>query len=255
MNKDKIRIVNADYWKTFGEQLIQFLELPPNIKVLDVGTGGGACLIPAAKKILPNGEIIGIDKLEDAIQRAKTNIEAVGIKNARIIKMDGSQMKFANNTFDVVISGFIGFCGIFDFDKFELRPGTENSIIKEIYRVLKPGGKAAFSTWRVQEDLGIIKKIVEDDSVHPGYSKENEKGFKMLMEDAGFQNKHITIHTLEYHRFYNSIEDWATQNNWLIKGFALKPPPSYEQLFKPFFSEITGKYDFKKCVIFAIGKK
>jgi len=255
INKDQIRIINSEYWKSFGAQLIEFLELSVNIKILDVGTGSGACLIPASKKILPDGEIIGIDNWRDAIKRVKANLKAENIQNARIIKMDGSQMKFSDDSFDVVISGFVGYGSIFDFEKFKLKPNVKNSMIKEIYRVLKPGGRAGFSTWQEQEDLRIIKKIVGDDTIHPGYTTENQKGFRMLLEHAGFQNENISTHTLEYHRFYDSIEEWAEQHHWLIKRFKLRPLHSYDHLFEPYFSESTGKFDFRKSVIYIITKK
>ena len=90
MNQNQIRIIQDDYWDTFGNQLIEFLDLTPNIKVLDVGTGGGTILIPAANKVLPDGEVIGIDDWSDAIRRAKVNVEHNKLTNARVIKMDGS---------------------------------------------------------------------------------------------------------------------------------------------------------------------
>jgi len=253
MNQNQIRIIQDDYWDTFGNQLIEFLDLTPNIKVLDVGTGGGTILIPAANKVLPDGEVIGIDDWSDAIRRAKANIEHNKLTNARAIKMDGNKIKFADNTFDVVTSGFVGYCNIFDFNKLKMKPGKKNSLIREALRVLKPGCKAGFSTWELQEDLGIIQKIVKDDTVHPGYSKENVKGFNILMEEAGFQN--ITTHTLEYHRYFDTIEDWAEKNKWLVRNFDLEPLRSYQNYFDPFYNEDIEKIDFRKCVIYAIGEK
>ncbi len=253
MTHEIIRSINGDYWDTFGNQLIEFMDIPQNIKYLDVGTGGGTILIPVAKKILPDGTAVGIDNWSDAIRRAKANIEHNKLKNARVVKMDAKNLKFEDNTFDIITSGFIGFCGIFDFEKYEMKPGKSNSIIREIYRVLKRGGKVGFNTWKLQEDLGIIQEMVEDDTVHPGYSKENEKGYKMLMEDAGFQN--ITMHTLEYHRYFDTIEEWADAYQWLVRNFELNPLPTYKPVFQPYFNDELGKYDFKKCVIYALGEK
>ena len=40
-------------------------------------------------------------------------------------------MKFTDNTFDVVTSGFVGYCNIFDFAKLEMKPGKKNSLLSE----------------------------------------------------------------------------------------------------------------------------
>jgi hypothetical protein len=95
--------------------------------------------------------------------------------------------------------------------------------------------------------------MVDDDSVHPGYSKENKKGFEILMKDAGYQN--ISMHTLEYHRYFTNIQEWADAYPWLIRRFDLDPFNTYEPIFEPYFNKEIGKYDFKKCVIYALGEK
>lgn len=133
----------------FARKVIRSMDLKGSENVLDIGSGRGIYAIEAAKA-LTTGRVTGIDvwnpsELEDlrfhhrlsqptgnTIANARQNamIEGVGQK-VTFINMDANHLKFEDNEFDLVICGFvIGHL-------WKLGPG----ILKEIRRVLKPGGR------------------------------------------------------------------------------------------------------------------
>ena len=106
-------------------------------KVLEVGVGLGTDLKQYAK----NGAICyGTDLTEGAIDETRKHLEIYGLK-ANLQSMDAEDLKFEDNTFDLVYS----------FGVLHHTPDTQKSI-DEIYRVLKPGGKAIImlysKTWQ-----------------------------------------------------------------------------------------------------------
>ncbi len=96
-------------------------------KVLDVATGAGIFLVEFAKM---GADAIGIDITSYAIKHASRNLALRGLK-AEVIKMDAQELSFSDNTFDYVHA----------WGCVMHMPDTEKAI-REIYRVLKPGGTA-----------------------------------------------------------------------------------------------------------------
>ncbi|MFX0090631.1 MAG: class I SAM-dependent methyltransferase [Candidatus Hodarchaeota archaeon] len=273
MKKENIPTVRLDYWSTFGQRLVDLMELNTGAKVLDVGTGSAACLIPAAKKIGSLGQIIGIDKYEKVIPIANENIQKAGLINASAQLMDAEEMKFKNHSFDYILSGFIGFSNVYDFKNHNYR--KENKKMTEIFRVLKEGGKVGFSTWELQEDIETIRELVrkylehhsgnleKTENIPPGYSKETTEGFKKLMLDAGFQN--IQIATEKFSIVYrDEVEWWETMSqvaSWVLKQtIGLEPEILQDFKEKMLKKELQSYkresgYYFTKSVIFALGMK
>lgn len=128
------------------DRIINLVNWSGNEMVLDVGTGRGLLMIGAAKR-LTTGKSIGIDiwNLEDLTQNAMENTldNAVleGVKDKVDIKNDNaSNMSFADNTFDVVISNLC----LHNIYNIEERKKACN----EIARVLKKGGTGIISDFK-----------------------------------------------------------------------------------------------------------
>jgi len=200
----------------FGHHLVDLSDIKPGFRLLDVGTGDGACLIPAAKKTGEHGKAIGIDYNDRAVKSANEKLEKCGIPNAAAYKMDARQMSYPDSDFDYALCGFVGFGSIYDYEKKEYRPNKSNKIMEEIHRVLKLGGGAGFSNWRNQECLETLReltvKYLEESGKSPlrsigtGYSKEDEEGIKRLMTDAGFTD--ICIHVEDIDVIYKDDDEW-----------------------------------------------
>jgi ubiquinone/menaquinone biosynthesis C-methylase UbiE len=78
------------------------LGLRPGQKVLEVGPGPGRLLIPAAQRILPDGEAVGIDIQPGMIERLKTRTEKAGVTNLKAILGDATQPHVPDGSFDLV---------------------------------------------------------------------------------------------------------------------------------------------------------
>ena len=97
-------------------------------KVLEVGVGTGFMLPYYPRDI----ELHAIDAVPEMLEVAKKRAEELGL-NARFYVMDAESLEFPSESFDTVVSAFV-FCTV---------PNPERAM-KELYRVLKPGGRAIF---------------------------------------------------------------------------------------------------------------
>ncbi|QEE15203.1 class I SAM-dependent methyltransferase [Promethearchaeum syntrophicum] len=242
--------VTENYWEVFGFHLANSVKLSEITIALDIGTGWGDCLIPLAKRIGSNGELYGIDINVKCVHKARSELMKHSITNARVELMNASELKFENNFFDVIICGFLGFDDYFDFENNNIYKDQNNLIMKELYRVLKPKGRIAFSSWKFQEDFEIVAEMTQNTLKSLGYSKENEQGFQLLMQDAGF--KDIQIELTDYQRVYESIEDFW-KNNAVISINKIAHNLDNESYLAKF--EHNGKFYFRKTVLYAKGKK
>jgi ubiquinone/menaquinone biosynthesis C-methylase UbiE len=122
--------VGPSFFLHFGNRLASGAAIASGSRVLDVATGTGAVLVPAAELVGTGGKVIGVDISRRMIGRARTEIEKVGFKNAEVLVADGERLPFAQESFDRVLSSF----GIFLFSNL---PG----LISECHRVLRSSGR------------------------------------------------------------------------------------------------------------------
>lgn len=102
--------------------------------VIDLGSGAGNDCFVAREETGETGKVIGIDFTPAMIEKARANVEKLGFNNIEFREGDIGKMPVAGNTADVVISNCV----------LNLIP-DKNSVFKEIYRVLKPGGHFSIS--------------------------------------------------------------------------------------------------------------
>ena len=98
--------VGPSFFSTFGKKLVEFAHIEENDRVLDIATGRGAVLFPAAQAVGMGGTVTGTDLAEAMVNEVRKEVQDRGFKNVRIECMDAENLQFPDAFFDVVLCGF-----------------------------------------------------------------------------------------------------------------------------------------------------
>jgi SAM-dependent methyltransferase len=157
-----------------------FAQIKPGDTVIDLGSGAGNDCFVARHETGPTGKVIGIDFTPSMIAKARINADKLGFNNVEFREGDIDNMPVGDAVADVVVSNCV----------LNLVPNKEN-VMKEMFRVLKPGGH--FSVSDIVLEGQLPEALRHDAEMYAGcvagaIQKTDYIGF---IEKAGFKN--ITI--------------------------------------------------------------
>jgi SAM-dependent methyltransferase len=149
--------------------------------VLDLGSGGGIDVLLSARRVAPTGKAYGLDMTDEMLALARENQQKAGLDNVEFLKGELENIPLPNNSVDVIISNcVINLCG------------DKDRVLREAFRVLKPGGRLAVSDVITRGDLpqqirqdmllwvGCIAGALRDDEYK---AKLNAAGFESITID------------------------------------------------------------------------
>jgi len=151
--------------------------LAPGEVVLDLGSGGGIDVLLSAKRVGPTGKAYGLDMTDEMLALARENARQAGASNVEFLKGEIENIPLPDDTVDVIISN----CVInLSADK--------DRVLREAFRVLKPGGRLAISDVVVRGEMPeAIKHSLELwAGCVAGALEESE--YKAKLAAAGFES-------------------------------------------------------------------
>jgi SAM-dependent methyltransferase len=151
----QFKAVQREAWGTFGPiaafttppaaELVTYAQVKPGAKVLDVACGTGVVSVTAARA----GALVkGLDLSPVLVEAARANAAIAGV-SIDFVEGDAESLPYGDGSFDVVLSQY--------GHMFAPRPEVT---IAEMLRVLRPGGRIAFSTWPPDQFVGAMFLLV-----------------------------------------------------------------------------------------------
>jgi len=146
-------------------------------------------------------------------------IEKHELYNANVVEMNARSLGFQPGSFDIALSGFMGWYDCFDFVRGQFaQPDAKTT---GIWRVLKDEGRLAICSWDKQEDLGWMEAAfirhmpaILDDREYIeqrpiGMADETPDGYEIIFQETGFRDIEISTETAEF--VSTDEEEWWRQ--------------------------------------------
>jgi ubiquinone/menaquinone biosynthesis C-methylase UbiE len=188
------------YFETFAREALRLAALPPNPRVVDVAAGPGTLALLAAAA---GATVSAIDLSERMVVELRARIATAGLAGAVEVQVgDGQQLPFDSAAFDAAFSMF----GLMFFP-------DRAAGLREMRRVLKPGGRAVVSSWiPFDGPFGVLFQAASE--IIPGlptgsdFALADEDSIRRELAEAGLTD--VTVHQVGHELKAPSFEVFWT---------------------------------------------
>jgi SAM-dependent methyltransferase len=190
--------------------IIELAGLAPGMRVLDIACGTGVLAIAANDAVKPNGSVVGLDLNPGMLAVARRKAPQIDWHES-----PAEALAFDDASFDAVVSQF----GLMFFQ-------DKPQAIREIVRVLRPGGRFAIAVWDSLDRVPgyaaatqLLSRLFGDEaaeSLRSPYSLGDTEALAALFASAGVAD--VKIDTIDRNARYPSVRDWMHVD---IRGWTL----------------------------------
>jgi arsenite methyltransferase len=193
------------------------IDLHSGETVLDLGSGGGIDVILSARRVGPTGKAYGVDMTDEMLALARRNAAEAGVENVEFLKGKIEDVPLPVASVDVVISNCV----------INLS-GDKPRVLREAYRVLKPGGRFAVSDVVIDGPVPASLRTLMESWVGCIAGALERAEYESALRAAGFVDVEITPT-----RFYR-VEEFGDAE--LIAWLDSLPSQERDRLKNAFFS-------------------
>lgn len=219
-------------FEEWPRRVAEAASLRPGQSVLDVACGTGVLARHAAERVGPAGRVVGLDVNEGMLAVGRRLVPALEWRQG-----PAEALPFADETFDAVVSQF----GLMFFT-------DRVRALREMRRVLKPGGGLAVAVWDSLENTpgfaalaGLLRRLFGEEmarTLHAPFSLGDTEVLKALFAEAGIASPQVTTH--EGTSRFPSLRDWIFTE---VRGWTLSDnvgDAQYERLQSEAESELRA---------------
>jgi ubiquinone/menaquinone biosynthesis C-methylase UbiE len=203
--------------------LLAAAQLGNGSRVLDLASGSGEPALHIARAVGPTGSVVATDVSSDMLDLARQRAREQGASNVEFVVCDAESLPFEDATFDAVTSR-MGAMFFVDLHRS----------LQEVRRVLRRGGRAAFSAWGPQTESSFFMAIVAPFAARcdppkppPGaphaFRFAEQNTFRDALIAAGFHDVAEERRTIEMPWF-------GPPEEWWEAFYELAAPPYFDQL-------------------------
>lgn len=197
-------------FRQFTAAIAKAARLTPGQRVLDVACGTGVLAQEAARRVGPEGKVVGLDRNDGMLAVAGRKAHDVDWRHGM-----AEDLPFSDGAFDAVISQF----GLMFFE-------DRAKALKEMVRVTRPGGRIAVAVWAPLETspgyadmVTLLERLFGKqvaDELRAPFTLGEERRLRLLFADGGMPN--VELSRVEGTARFPSIEDWVRVD---VKGWTL----------------------------------